>query len=45
VDGVKVPFHITSSSQVQTSNVVITKVEHNTAIDPAIFSKPAAGAK
>jgi hypothetical protein len=43
VDGVKVPFHITSSSAVQSSTVVITKVEHNAALDQAIFSKPPAG--
>ena len=40
VDGVKVPFRIKSSSSVQTSNVVVTKVEHNTTIDQTLFSKP-----
>jgi zinc protease len=40
VDGVKVPFHIKNSSAVQTSDVVITKVEHNATLDQAQFSKP-----
>ena len=41
IDGVKVPFQIKSSSSIQSSTVTFTKVEHNTAIDPAVFSKPA----
>ena len=40
VDGVKVPFHIKNSSAVQTSDIVIAKVEQNTTIDQALFSKP-----
>jgi len=40
VDGVKVPFHIKNSSAVQTTDLVITKVEHNTTLDQAQFSKP-----
>jgi hypothetical protein len=40
VDGVKVPFHIKNSSAVQTSDVIIAKVEHNTTLDQAQFSKP-----
>jgi hypothetical protein len=40
VDGMKVPFHIKNSSAVQTSDVVITKVEHNTTLDQTQFSKP-----
>lgn len=42
VDGFKVPFQVKSTSRVQTSTVNITKVEHNTKIDEALFSKPAA---
>jgi hypothetical protein len=40
VDGVKIPFQIKSASAVQTSIIIITKVEHNTKIDEALFSKP-----
>lgn len=40
VDGVKVPFAIKTTSTVQNSSVVLTKVEHNTTIDESIFSKP-----
>jgi hypothetical protein len=40
VDGVKVPFHVKATSAVQTSSVVISKVEHNAPIDEALFSKP-----
>jgi len=40
VDGVKVPFAITASSAIQRSNITITKVEHNSKIDEAQFSKP-----
>jgi outer membrane lipoprotein-sorting protein len=40
VDGVKVPFQIRSSNQFQTISVMTTKVEHNTSIDDAMFSKP-----
>jgi outer membrane lipoprotein-sorting protein len=42
VDGVKVPFHVTASSAVQTYTVQVTKVEHNVDIDDALFSKPTA---
>ena len=42
VDGVKVPFMIKASSTVQRSTVTLTNVEHNTSIDQALFSKPAA---
>jgi outer membrane lipoprotein-sorting protein len=42
VDGIKVAFSVRATSAVQTSTVVITKVEHNTKIDEALFSKPAA---
>lgn len=40
VDGVKVPFSIHNTSAVQSFTVTVTKVEHNTKIDPALFSKP-----
>ena len=43
VDGVKVPFHVRATSTVQTSIITVTKVEHNTKVDEALFSKPAAG--
>lgn len=42
VDGVKVPFRLKGSSAVQTFVAVISKVEHNVKIDPALFVKPAA---
>jgi len=42
VDGVKLPFQITATSAVQSSTITITKMEHNTTIDEALFSKPAA---
>jgi hypothetical protein len=41
VDGVKVAFRLKSSSPVQTFTMQLTKVEHNVAIDEALFSKPA----
>ncbi len=41
VDGVKVPFRLKGSSAVQTFFTVISKVEHNVKIDPALFVKPA----
>ena len=41
VDGVKVAFGLKGSSTVQTFFAVITKVEHNVKIDPALFVKPA----
>ena len=40
VDGIKVPFQLKSSSDLQTFTVNITKVEQNTSIDAAMFSKP-----
>jgi outer membrane lipoprotein-sorting protein len=42
VDGVKIPFTVKSSSAVQSFTIAITKVEHNTKIDEALFSRPAA---
>lgn len=43
VDGVKVPFAVSASSAVQQSTIKITRVEHNTKIDEALFSKPPGG--
>ena len=40
VDGVKIPFAVRATSSVQSSSIVISKVEHNTKIDDALFSKP-----
>jgi hypothetical protein len=40
VDGVKVAFKLKSSSPVQTFSMQLTKVEHNVAIDDALFAKP-----
>ena len=42
VDGVKVPYKLTSTSSVQSFVVTVTKIEHNVKIDPALFVKPAA---
>jgi len=36
------PFQITTLS-VQSLSITVTKVEHNVAIDEALFSKPADG--
>lgn len=40
VDGVKIPFSIRSSSAAQSFTITLTKVEHNSKIDEALFSKP-----
>jgi outer membrane lipoprotein-sorting protein len=40
VDGVKVPFQSHVSSAIQTVVIKVTKIEQNTTIDPAMFSKP-----
>lgn len=40
VDGVKLPFRITTSSSVQTLTITFTSVEHNGKIDDALFVKP-----
>lgn len=42
VDGVKIPFTLKATSAVQSFTITITKVEHNTKIDAALFSKPVA---
>ena len=39
VDGVKVPFLIINSNEVQTVTIKLTTVEHNVAIDDAMFKK------
>lgn len=39
VDGVKVAFHVVNSNPLQTGTIKLTKVEHNVAIDDAIFVK------
>ena len=39
VDGVKVPFQIVNRSPLQTVTVKIAKVEHNVALDDAVFAK------
>lgn len=41
VDGVKMPFQIKASSTAQSFVVTVSKVEHNVAIDPSLFAKPA----
>jgi hypothetical protein len=43
VDGVKVPFKIAVSSSMQNFTIAVTKVEHNVALDDALFVKPPAG--
>ena len=40
VDGIKVPFSVTVSSPSQTVAITLSKVEMNTALDDAIFSRP-----
>ena len=40
VDGLKLPFKLTSSSSAQSFTVDLTKIEHNVAIDDKVFSKP-----
>lgn len=41
VDGIKLSHKLTSSSSVQNFTVVISKVEHNAAVDQTLFQKPA----
>ena len=41
VDGVKIPFRVRASSSVQNYTITIDKVEHNAAVDEALFAKPA----
>ena len=40
VDGVKLPFQLRASSAIQSYTITVEKVEHNVAIDTALFSKP-----
>jgi predicted thioesterase len=40
VDGIKVPFKMSASSPVQSMTVVLSKVEHNGAVDEKQFAKP-----
>jgi hypothetical protein len=40
VDGVKLPFQIRSTSNVQNFTITFEHVEHNMAVDQALFSKP-----
>lgn len=40
VDGLKLPFKLTSSSTVQSFTVVVSRVEHNVAVDDTLFAKP-----
>ena len=41
VDGVKISHKLVATSTVQNFTVVVTKVEHNAAVDQTLFSKPA----
>lgn len=41
VDGVKISHKLVAASTVQNFTVVVTKVEHNAAVDQTLFSKPA----
>jgi len=40
VDGIKLPFQIKAASAVQNFTVIVAKVNHNQAIDAALFSRP-----
>jgi hypothetical protein len=42
VDGVKIPFRITTSSSIQSITITLTSVEHNVKVDDALFVKPGA---
>ena len=39
VDGIKVPFTVINSNELQTLTIKLAKVEHNVAIDDAMFKK------
>jgi len=41
VGGIKVPFKIRSSSEVQNFTITLTRVEHNRPVDDTLFVKPA----
>jgi hypothetical protein len=40
VDGVKLPFRLRATSDVQNFTITLSKVEHNVRIDETLFSKP-----
>lgn len=40
VDGIKLPFAVSTSSSAQSFSVALSKIEHNVAIDPKLFAKP-----
>ena len=40
IDGIKVPFSIKTTSPIQTVAITLSKVEFNTPLDDAIFSRP-----
>ena len=40
VDGIKVPYKLTSSSSVQSFTVTLDKIAHNVEVDEKLFSKP-----
>ena len=40
VDGIKLPFAVSTSSSAQSFSVAISKIEHNSTIDPKLFAKP-----
>jgi len=40
VDGVKLPFALRASSEVQNYTITLSKVEHNVPIDASVFAKP-----
>jgi outer membrane lipoprotein-sorting protein len=42
VDGVKVPFRITTSSSIQSITITLTDVQHNVKVDDSLFVKPGA---
>jgi hypothetical protein len=41
LDGVKLPYRIRASSSIQNFTVTIAKMEHNVAVDQALFVRPA----
>jgi hypothetical protein len=41
LDGLKLPYRIQASSSIQNFTVTISKMQHNVAVDEALFSKPA----
>jgi hypothetical protein len=40
IDGIQIPFSVTVVNPVQTITITLSKVELNTAIDDAVFSRP-----